>query len=516
MKVWPRHGSDPLSCASIVRWRPLGADLSRFACLVLILFALGVRPGAAPAQERPEHHDHAINGGLRSPFVAVAEHVGPAVVSITTSKSFRHGDIGGSNPLEDMFRQFFPREQNFEDREFELPGAGSGFLVSEDGYILTNNHVIADAEEIEVKLSGHEDPYEAEIVGQDPGTDLAVIKIDAKGKLPFVDFGDSDEVRVGDWAVAIGNPLGQLEGSLTVGIISAKGRSDLRIQGGTPRYQDFIQTDAAINFGNSGGPLVNIYGEVVGVNTAINASGQNIGFAVPSNLVQKIYTQIIEKGRVSRGYLGIQMRELTPELSDGRDLDIRHGVVVEAVLDDTPAQRAGMKVGDIITEFNGEPIATDRELQFKVADAPVGSRAEVKVYREGTYETLSVELEEFPEENVLAAAAGRSDSEDREEWLGIEAASLDSPDARVRELRDTFDIREASGVLVIGVERGSPADRARLRPGDVIVEIVDSTINDMEDYVAAVERYRERSKNIAILIRRGDLTSYVTVDPRAE
>lgn len=511
MKAWLRHGS---RARDGIHPFPVAGVRPSLLLLIAATVAIQLAGGAdASAQSRSDAYRNLINADLQSPFVAVAERVGPAVVSISTSKSFRHGDMGGSNPLEDMFRQFFPRERDFQDREFEMPGAGSGFLVSDDGYILTNNHVIDGAEEIRVKMPGHDDSHDATIVGQDPGTDLAVLKIEPNETTAYLEFGNSDAVRVGDWAVAIGNPLGQLEGSITVGIISAKGRSDLRIQGGTPRYQDFIQTDAAINFGNSGGPLVDIHGQVVGVNTAINATGQNIGFAVPSNLVAKIYTQLVENGRVMRGYLGIQMRELTPELSDGRDLDIRRGVMVEAVLDDTPAKRAGMQVGDIIVEFNGEPIATDRDLQFKVADSPVGSTAEVRIYRDGEYETLKVELEEFPEENVLAAAQGLDRGE---AWLGMEVASLESPDPRVEELRQTFDIRESQGVLVVDVERGSPADRARLRPGDVIVEIVDTTIDDLDDYQAAVDRYNDRSKNIAILIRRGDLTSYVTVDPRAD
>jgi serine protease Do len=473
------------------------------------LFALWALACVASATAARADSDHRINPDVESPFVLVADHVGPAVVSISTSKSFRHGDID-PNPLEDMFRQFFPRERDFNEREFEMPGAGSGFVVSADGYILTNNHVIDQAESIEVKLPGHEEAYPAEVVGQDQGTDLALIKIDARD-LSYLEFGSSEEVRVGDWAIALGNPLGQLEGSLTVGIISAKGRSGLRIQGGTPRYQDFMQTDAAINFGNSGGPLVNIHGEVIGVNTAINASGQNIGFAVPSNLVAKVYEQLRDQGRVSRGYLGIRMRELTPELSDGRDLDIDRGVMVEAVLEGTPAEKGGLKVGDIITQFNGQIVEDDRDLQFKVADADVGSTARLRVYRDGGYETVDVVLDEYPEAEVLAMAGGEAEEQ---RWLGIEVASLEDRDPRVQELVDTFDIEVSQGVLVVDVQRGSAADEARLRAGDVIVEIVDSTINDLADYQAAAERYRDRDKNIAILIRRGELTSYVTVDPR--
>jgi serine protease Do len=457
-----------------------------------------------------------INPEVKSPFRAVADQVMPAVVSITASRTFQHPEIENDNPLEDLFR-FYPRGRGM-GREFEVPGAGSGFVVSPDGYVLTNNHVINEAGEIEVMLPGENEPYPAEIVGQDPSTDLALLKIDPKGReLSHLEFGDSDEIGVGDWAIAIGNPLGQLAGSLTVGVISAKGRSDLNIQGGSPRYQDFLQTDAAINFGNSGGPLVDIHGRVIGVNTAINASGQNIGFTIPINLAARIYEQLRENGRVIRGYLGVRMRSLTPEIAAGRDMEITHGVIVEEVVPGTPAERGGVEVGDIIVEFNGEPIEQDRDLQFKVAESEVGSEAEVVVFRDGDHRTLTVVLEEFREDAVLASAptgSGDRSVAEGETWLGITAKSLDETgDDRVEELREAFDIREDRGVLVVDVEPGSAAERGRLRAGDVIVEIVNTPVEDLEDFSAAARRYRERTKPIALLIRRGEMTSYITIDP---
>jgi Do/DeqQ family serine protease len=472
--------------------------------LLLVAFAAAPRLAAQPL----------LNAGIESPFVAVAERVSPAVAAIRTTRAFTHGELQGENPMEEMFRRFFRPDSDFGEREFDMPGAGSGFVVSADGYVITNNHVVADATEISVSLPGFDTPLDAEIVGTDPATDLAVLKVDSRQKLPFLEFGDSDAIAVGAWAIAIGNPLGELAGSLTVGIVSAKGRTDLRIQGGTPRYQDFLQTDAAINFGNSGGPLVDIHGRVIGVNTAINAAGQNIGFAIPINLAARIYQQLVEYGRVSRGYLGVQMEAITPALAEARDLDIQWGVEVTDVLDDTPAAKAGIRRGDIIVEFGGHAIRNSNDLRFRVADSPVGRSAKVKLYRDGKQQTVDVVLAEF-DENVAVAAAPQSEAGDArgERWLGVLAASLSDPSERVQSLIETFDIREEAGVVVVDVERGSPADRARLRPGDVIVEIVNVDIRDLADFQAARDQFAQRDKPIAVAIRRGTLFSYVTIDP---
>ena len=284
---------------------------------------------------------------VASPFVAVADAVLPAVVSVDTKRTVRRG----TDPFSDMFREFFGEEwyrRRFGDedseryREYEVPGSASGFIYDRDGYILTNNHVVDGADEIEVALSDGRE-FSAEIVGQDPSTDIAVIKIDGDD-LPTVNLGDSDDMRVGDWAIAVGNPL-ELEGTVTVGVISAKGRTDLNIRGGAPLYQDFIQTDASINFGNSGGPLVNIEGEVVGVNTAINASANGIGFAIPINLARNVAESLVSQGKVVRGYLGVVPQEITPELAEARDLQSTGGIMIANVQEDTPAHDAGLEAG---------------------------------------------------------------------------------------------------------------------------------------------------------------------------
>jgi serine protease Do len=490
--------------------RPAATLSASVACLLLCISCLMVWVVVAMAE--PAGGGQVLNADARSPFAVVAEQVMPAVVSITSSKSFTHPDIEGDAPGDDLFR-FFPRQRRLPGQQFEMPSSGSGFLVSDEGYVLTNNHVVADATEVEVLLPDETRPRKAEIVGLDPSTDLAVLKIDVRDReISYLRFADSDGVQVGDWAIAIGNPLGELAGSLTVGVISAKGRSDLNIQGGAPRYQDFLQTDAAINFGNSGGPLVDIHGRVIGVNTAINASGQNIGFTIPINLAAHIYEEIRDHGRVVRGYLGVRMRTLSAELAAGRDLAIDEGVLIVEVRPDTPAQRGGVEVGDVIVEFDGQPIREDRDLQFRVADAKVGSKATLRVLRDGAERDLSVTLIEYREEDLLAVSD--VPAETGESWLGIRAADVaDESNPEVGQLRDAFEVTENAGVIVLGVESGSAAEAARLQAGDVIVEVVNTPIDSLADFMAASELYRDRIKPIALLVRRGEMTSYLTIDP---
>lgn len=474
---------------------------ARRSVIALALVAI-LAPLVARAQIVTDERD--INADIVSPFVRVADAVMPAVVSIRTSSTFEHPRISGD--LDRFFRG---------EGGMERPGAGSGFIIGADGYVLTNNHVVTGADEIFVELFGSGETFPAAVVGQDPGTDLALLKIDPAGReLPVVRFADSDALRVGDWAVAIGNPLGELASSLTVGVISAKGRSDLVIQGANLLYQDFLQTDAAINFGNSGGPLLDIHGRVIGVNTAINAAGQNIGFTIPSNLAVRVARQLRDEGRVVRGYLGVLMQNLTPELAEGRDLDIDSGVLVEEVRADTPAEAAGILRGDVIVSVGGEAIHDSDDLRFTIADSPVGEAVEVVVHREGRDIPLDIVLAERPSENVLARSlSGDVSTDELESWLGMSVAALDAGDPRVEELRQAFDIREDRGVIVVDVAPGSPADAARVRPGDVIFEVVTRAIDDVQDFEAARRFYQERTRPIALGVRRGEVTSYISVDP---
>jgi serine protease Do len=441
----------------------------------------------------------------RSPFVELSRVVSPSVVNIRIVRSITEGGIG-LNPLQEMFRQFFPGGESGEREKFDLPGTGSGFLVSEEGHILTNNHVIAQADAIFIRFTGQQREYRAQTVGADPSTDLAVLRIEADHAPAPLVFGNSDAIAVGDWAIAIGNPFGNLEGSLTVGVVSAKGRSDLIIAGGAPRYQDFIQTDASINFGNSGGPLVDLTGEVIGVNTAVNTGGQGIGFAIPSNLARRVYEQITAHGRVIRGYLGVR----TEAVEDpGASLDSRAGAVrVVAVLEGTPAERGDLRVGDVILEFAGEPVATPQQLMFLIAETPVQQPVACIVRRAEERRELSLTLEEMPNDG-----SGQLATEHRR-WLGMEVSALTDSSPRVQQLREALGIETGSGVLVVAVDSFGPAGAAGIRPGDVLVTVNGREVLDMADYRAIRNRLMDRLEPVRILVRTAGMENYVLVQPQ--
>jgi len=338
----------------------------------------------------------------------------------------------------------------------------------------------------------------------DPSTDVAVIRIVGGGPFPSVLFGNSDSVRVGDWAVAVGNPFGYLEGSVTVGVVSAKGRTDLDIMGGGPVYQNFIQTDASINFGNSGGPLVNIRGEVIGVNTAINASGQGIGFAIPINLAKEIAQELISTGKVTRAYLGVYPQALTPEIVEGKRLRATEGILVGQVMPDTPAEAAGIERGDVILSFAGIPVTGVSQFRMLVAESEIGAALPVLVERDGEEKEVRVRLVERPD--VLAEAP---EEEERDLWLGIEVIDPEEEP----EVAGRLGVEGLSGVLVSVVERGSSAWDAGIRPGDFIREINDREIEDLDDYQEAERESRSREKPVIFLILRDGFTSYVAVEP---
>jgi len=319
-----------------------------------------------------------------------------------------------------------------------------------------------------------------------------------------VPLGDSDDVRIGDWAVAIGNALGELSGTLTVGVISGKGRTNLSIVGGAPAYQDFIQTDASINFGNSGGPLLNIHGEAIGINTAINPSGEGIGFAIPINMAKHISGQLIAHGKVTRGWLGIAPQELTPELADSWGLRNVSGVLVASVSQDTPADSAGFHVKDVITEFDGRKVSDVQNFRLLVADTPVNKKVRVHVLREGQPRDIYVRLGERPDEKLL----GRRNAPPTE-ILGLSVEPVTGDFAKQN------DIREKTGVVVTEVTQGTPADDAGVTRGDVIKEVNDAKVRDVSDYNAAIDRAKAKNprKPIILLIKRGDATQFLAVDP---
>lgn len=316
----------------------------------------------------------------------MVEQAGPAVVKIETEATQKTR----LSERDLLFRQFFGGGYPLPQQEQKKQGLGSGFIISQDGYILTNHHVIEGADKILVDVTGEEQKFEAELVGQDPELDLAVLKIKANKKLPLLNLGNSDEIRVGDWSVAIGNPYG-LDHTVTVGVISAKQRP-LNI--GQAKFKNLLQTDASINPGNSGGPLLNLQGEVIGINTAINAEAQGIGFAIPINTVQEVLTDLIHKGKVSRPWLGVSIQDLTPELAKYFDIDVKEGVVVGYIASGSPAEKAGLRQGDIILEIDKKKVTKGEELVQIVEKSKVGDKHEFLMMRNGEFKTLTVTIGE--------------------------------------------------------------------------------------------------------------------------
>ncbi|MFA7536252.1 MAG: DegQ family serine endoprotease [Desulfuromonadales bacterium] len=413
-------------------------------------------------------------------FIAVSEKVTPAVVNIRAARAPSMGEFG---PLfDDFFGPLFrgrpqPRQQPKEQ------GLGSGFLISEAGYILTNEHVVRDAGEIKVRLSDQR-VYNGTVVGIDARTDVAVLKIEAGEKLPTAVLGNSDELRVGQWALAIGNPFG-LDRTLTVGVISATGRNDVGIED----YEDFIQTDASINPGNSGGPLLNIYGEVVGINTAIVASGQGIGFAIPINLARLIANQLIEKGEVTRGWLGVGIQPLTPELAESFSLKQARGALVNQVLPGSPAEKAGLNRGDILLSFAGKEVSGVRDLQLMVANTPANTTVKMEILRNGKRLSLPVTIAEMQTQERIVAAPSAA----KETGLGLTVAPAD----------------DRSGVLVQAVDPHSAAAAAGVQTGDLILMVNRREIGDVPSFRQAVQE--NRGRNVVLLLRRGETTLYVAI-----
>ncbi len=428
-----------------------------------------------------------VGENYESPFVAVGERLKPAVVFINVEKEQMVSSYPFIRELE-PFRDFFnlPRQES-EPRRRTYPASGTGLIIDKTGLVLTNNHMVEDATVVTVKL---EDGSEctAKIVGTDPETDLALLDIDDVDEKHVAILGDSDEIKIGDWAIAMGNPLG-LDWTLTVGVISAKGRSNLNIAGRGPAFQDFIQTDASINFGNSGGPLANIRGEVIGINTAINTSGQNIGFAIPINMAKEVVHQLREKGSVSRGYLGLLPSELTPTLKEALKLDDKQkGVFVETVEPKTPAEEGGLEPGDVIVEVDNEPVSDVTDFRFRVAKHAPGSELELTVLREYKEKKLIFTLADRLD---YVAAANQQKSEDST-WMGLTVTSLQSPQAR------QMNLEVDEGVLVINVGKDSPAE-GKISAGDVIVKIGSDKISSLSDWQKVTRDLKDYQKAVLVM-----------------
>ncbi|HIJ81797.1 MAG TPA: DegQ family serine endoprotease [Desulfuromonadales bacterium] len=411
-------------------------------------------------------------------FTNVSKKVTPSVVNISTvSRKKMVQPFFEMNPF---FEDFFGAPQTRRDKSL-----GSGFLISKDGYIVTNDHVVRDAESVQVKLS-NDKVYDAKVVGGDQKTDIAVIKITA-GDLPVAVLGDSDKIDVGQWAIAIGNPFG-LERSMTVGVISATGRTNMGIE----TYENFIQTDASINPGNSGGPLLNVYGEVIGINTAIVAAGQGIGFAIPINMAKPIFSQLIQKGSVSRGYMGVTIQPVTEELAQSFGMKHARGALVNDVLKGGPADKAGLKQGDVITSLNGTEIKDPSQLQRQVAEAGVGKSVKISVFREG--KTLEL--------NMALASADSAPKQRRQPGGGQQQEGEADLLGLVVE-----DGEQGDGVVVINVARGGAAAEAGIKRGDVIVSINRTRIGSSAEYARTIQQ-AARGGNMTILVRRGDASIY--------
>jgi serine protease Do len=427
-------------------------------------------------------------------FSDLAEKARPGVVNIRTVKRiegggpvFRHffgNPFGHRNPFEDFSRPF-PRGGSGGD--FKQQSLGSGFIIARDGYIVTNNHVVENADEIKVKLANGK-AFDAKVVGRDPKTDLALIKIDGSNDLTPLLLGDSDALRVGTWVLAIGSPFG-LEQTVTAGIVSAKGRVI-----GAGLYDDFIQTDASINPGNSGGPLLNTKGEVVGINTAIMSRGggnDGVGFAIPVNLAKGIIEQLKNEGRVTRAWLGVGIQDLTPELADYYHVKEQKGALVIQVYEGDPADKAGIKTGDIIVEVDGKKVSSGRDLSRTIANAPVGAQIPFTIFRDGLEKTVYVELaERVDSEAPVKVAAKRSNG------LGLQVTELKPETAR----RAGLPVDER-GVLVTQVQPGGKGAVAGIRPGDVIKEVNRKPVTTPEEIKKQIDKVKS-GNTVQMLIKR--------------
>ena len=431
-------------------------------------------------------------------FADIVKDVIPSVVNISTTQTIKRPEMPGrsGDPMEEFMRRFFDQmPKSYKERSL-----GSGVIISTDGEILTNDHVVGTADDVDIILEDQKH-YKAKVVGRDKKTDIALLRIQADRALPAAKLARGDGVRVGDWVIAIGNPFGLGE-TVTAGIVSAKGRAI-----GAGPYDDFIQTDASINPGNSGGPLLNVAGEVVGINSAIfSQSGGNIGigFAIPIEMASHIADALRARGKVVRGWLGVAIQDVTTELSKAMGIKEAHGALVADVIKEGPAEKAGVKRGDVIIAYQGKEIASSRELPIRVADTPVGTKAEIKVLRDGQEKTLPVEIGELkdkepPGEKPTPAAP-----------LGLRVDEI------TPEIADRLNLPSGTkGVVVTGVEPGSPAESAEIRPGDVIREVNRKAVTSPETFEKAVAE-RKPEKPLLVLVQRGESTLFITIAPESK
>ncbi len=424
-------------------------------------------------------------------FTKIAEEVSPAVVNVFTTQVVKAPHpIFPPDWFGDNFFKFFFGD-NWPQMQYKRHSLGSGFIISKDGFIVTNYHVVKDATNVKVVLKDGSE-YKAKIYGVDPKTDIALLKINPRGKdLPVVKLGDSDKLKVGEWVLAIGNPFG-LSYTVTAGIVSAKGR----VIGEGP-YDDFIQTDASINPGNSGGPLVNMKGEVVGINTAIIKNAQGIGFAIPINLAKSIIEQLKEHGRVIRGWLGVYIQDVTPDLAKALHLPVRKGVIITKVMPKSPAKEAGLRSGDVIVKYNGKEVKNAHELSVLVSTTKPGTEVPIEIIRKGERMTIWAKIGELKERGKHGGIITGS-----LEKFGLELGNVPEDVAAKLGIK--------GGAYVLSVERGSYAQMAGFRKGDVIVEINNHKIKDVNDAMRIISRAK-RGDYLTFLVYRGEGALYITV-----
>ena len=472
------------------------------------LFGSKEDPAAAPST-KPFWNESTGSAALaeiphQSSFADLAEKVSPAVVSIRTSKTVTGN--GGPNGMRipPQLEPFFGgpgspfEDPNGGDQEFQVPSLGSGFVISSEGYIVTNNHVVEDVDKVEVAFKDGT-TLPAEIIGRDPATDIGLIKVKSDKPLTALPFGDSKKLRPGDWVIAIGNPFG-LEHTVTAGIVSALHRRNI----GAGRYEDFIQTDAAINPGNSGGPLINLAGEVVGINTAINPRANTIGFAVPIEMAKEILPSLKASGFVTRGWLGVVIQQITPDLKEAMNLPNDDGALISRVDPSGPAHKAGIQRGDVIVNFGGEPIKDMEDLPRRVAATAPGTKSSVTVVRSGKEKSFEIEVGKLDEGQQVA----RAEEEGKEEGpvvFGMRVQDLGP------ELAEQLGVAGEKGVVITEVENGSPGAEAGLRRGDVILEVNQKTVANVAEFRGAMS---EQEKAL-LLVRRGEATLFVAVKKKA-
>ncbi|HKP26674.1 MAG TPA: Do family serine endopeptidase [Dongiaceae bacterium] len=474
---------------------------------VLGLGAVAALPTVSPADTTPTATAAPFIAGAPSTFADLAAKVSPAVVNVSSTHVMTQQEQGGQqmpfdfpegSPFDQFFKQFQQQQRQQQKHPQKVTSLGSGFIIDASGYVVTNNHVVDGAKDIEVTLTDGA-VYPAKVIGTDAKTDLALLKVEAKKPLPFVSFGNSDKMRIGDWVMAVGNPFG-LGGTVTAGIVSARGRD---IHEGP--YDDFLQIDAAINQGNSGGPTFSTDGSVIGINTAIfspSGGSVGIGFAIPSNLAKPIIAELKDQGHIDRGWLGVSIQPLTPELTQGMNLGSDKGALISSIQDNSPAAAAGLKSGDVVTRFGDHEIESPKDLSRAVAETASGASVPVKVWRDGSEKTISVKIAEMKEEVASADPSeqgGEPSASDTVDQLGATLAPVNDM------TRQQFGLSEdAKGVVIADLEQDSALAEQGVRPGDVIERVNDRKIANPADVAKALQETQADKRSVAVMLIESD------------